>query len=70
MQTARAIDLTPISYYIGRETIIPRGDIPGCGCFGRRCLLFSSASRNAETYRGFFDVPSRRLVYFGTEIEI
>jgi KUP system potassium uptake protein len=62
------IDLTNITYYIGRETIIPREDIPGMWVW--REALFAFLQRNAERTAAFFDVPARQVVEFGTEIEI
>src|SRR5258705_11846759 len=62
------IDLTDITYYIGRETIIPREDVP-CMCVWRG-NVFAFLQRNAERTAAFFDVPARQVVEFGTEIEI
>lgn len=62
------IDLTDITYYIGRETIIPREDIPGMWVW--RESLFAFLQRNAERSAAFFGVPTRQVVEFGTEIEI
>jgi KUP system potassium uptake protein len=62
------IDLTDITYYIGRETIIPREDIPGMWVW--RETVFAFLQRNAERTAAFFDVPARQVVEFGTEIEI
>nr|WP_244541803.1 KUP/HAK/KT family potassium transporter [Afipia sp. GAS231] len=62
------IDLTDITYYIGRETIIPREDIPGMWVW--RESLFAFLQRNAERTAAFFGVPTKQVVEFGTEIEI
>ena len=62
------IDLTDITYYIGRETIIPREDVPGMWVW--REALFAFLQRNAERSAAFFGVPTRQVVEFGTEIEI
>ncbi len=62
------IDLTDITYYIGRETIIPSEDIPGMWVW--RESLFAFLQRNAERSAAFFGVPTRQVVEFGTEIEI
>jgi KUP system potassium uptake protein len=62
------IDLDDITYYIGRETIIPREDIPGMWVW--RESIFAFLQRNAERTAAFFDVPARQVVEFGTEIEI
>jgi KUP system potassium uptake protein len=62
------IDLKDVTYYIGRETIIPREDIPGMWVW--RETLFAFLQRNAERTAAFFGVPSGQVVEFGTEIEI
>ncbi|HMM91187.1 KUP/HAK/KT family potassium transporter [Bradyrhizobium sp.] len=62
------IDLTDITYFIGRETIIPREDIPGMWVW--REALFAFLQRNAERTAAFFDVPAKQVVEFGTELEI
>jgi KUP system potassium uptake protein len=62
------IDLTDITYYIGRETIIPSEDVPGMWVW--RETLFAFLQRNAERSAAFFGVPTRQVVEFGTEIEI
>jgi KUP system potassium uptake protein len=62
------IDLTDVTYYIGRETIIPSEDIPGMWVW--RESLFAFLQRNAERTAAFFGVPSGQVVEFGTEIEI
>jgi len=62
------IDLNDITYYVGRETIIPREDVPGMWVW--REALFAFLQRNAERSAAFFGVPTRQVVEFGTEIEI
>jgi KUP system potassium uptake protein len=62
------IDLSDITYYVGRETIIPREDVPGMWVW--REALFAFLQRNAERSAAFFGVPTRQVVEFGTEIEI
>jgi len=62
------IDLTDITYYIGRETIIPSETIPGMWVW--RETVFAFLQRNAERSAAFFGVPTRQVVEFGTEIEI
>jgi KUP system potassium uptake protein len=62
------IDLTDITYYIGRETIIPREDIPGMWVW--RETVFAFLQRNATRTAAFFGVPTKQVVEFGTEIEI
>jgi KUP system potassium uptake protein len=62
------INLSNVTYYIGRETIIPREDIPGMWVW--REAVFAFLQRNAERTAAFFDVPTGQVVEFGTEIEI
>jgi KUP system potassium uptake protein len=62
------IDLTDITYYIGRETIIPSQDVPGMWVW--RETVFAFLQRNAERSAAFFGLPTRQVVEFGTEIEI
>jgi KUP system potassium uptake protein len=62
------IDLSDITYYIGRETIIPSEDIPGMWLW--RENVFAFLQRNAERSAAFFGVPAKQVVEFGTEIEI
>jgi KUP system potassium uptake protein len=62
------IDLSDITYYVGRETIIPREDVPGMWVW--RETVFAFLQRNAERTAAFFGVPTRQVVEFGTEIEI
>ena len=62
------LDLNDITYYIGRETIIPSEDIPGMWLW--RETVFAFLQRNAERSAAFFGVPTKQVVEFGTEIEI
>ncbi len=62
------IDLTDVSYYIGRETIIPTDKVAGMAVW--RESVFAFLQRNAERSAAFFGVPTKQVVEFGTEIEI
>lgn len=62
------IDLSDITYYIGRETIIPSEKIAGMWVW--RETVFAFLQRNAERTAAFFGVPTKQVVEFGTEIEI
>jgi len=62
------IDLSDLTYYVGRETIIPSEDVPGMWVW--REAIFAFLQRNAERSAAFFGVPPRQVVEFGTEIEI
>ena len=62
------IDLSDITYYIGRETIIPSEEIAGMWLW--RENVFAFLQRNAERSAAFFGLPTKQVVEFGTEIEI
>ncbi len=62
------LDLSDVSYYIGRETIIPTEKVAGMALW--REGIFAFLQRNAERSAAFFDVPTKQVVEFGTEIEI
>jgi K+ transporter len=62
------IDLTDITYYKGRETIIPRGDIPGTMGIAGVAVRVPAAQRRTDG--GILRGPARQAVEFGTEIEI
>ncbi|MBR0855993.1 potassium transporter Kup [Bradyrhizobium liaoningense] len=62
------IDLSDITYFVGRETIIPREDVPGMWVW--REGVFAFLQRNAERSAAFFGVPTKQVVEFGTELEI
>lgn len=62
------IDLDQMSYYIGRETVIPRDDIAGMAVW--RESLFAFMQRNAERSAAHFHIPATRVVEVGVEIEI
>jgi KUP system potassium uptake protein len=62
------IDLTDVTYYIGRETIIPSDQVAGMWVW--RESVFAFLQRNAERSAAFFGLPTGQVVEFGTEIEI
>jgi KUP system potassium uptake protein len=62
------IDPANITYYVGRETIIPSGEVVGMAVW--RETLFAFLQHNAKGSAAFFGVPARQVVEFGTEIEI
>jgi KUP system potassium uptake protein len=61
-------NLPDVSYYIGRETIIPTVYIPGMWVW--REALFAFMQRNAERSAAYFSIPVAQVVELGTEIEI
>jgi KUP system potassium uptake protein len=60
--------LPEVSYYIGRETIIPTIYIPGMWVW--REALYAFMQRNAERSAAYFSIPAAQVVELGTEIEI
>jgi KUP system potassium uptake protein len=62
------VDLGELSYYIGRETVIPREEIAGMAMW--REALFSFMQRNAERSAAHFHIPAKQVVEVGVEIEI
>ena len=62
------VDLAEISYYIGRETVIPREEIEGMAMW--REGLFAFMQRNAERSAAHFHIPATQVVEVGVEIEI
>jgi KUP system potassium uptake protein len=60
--------LDEVSYYIGRETIIPTERIPGMWVW--REALYAFMQRNAERSAAYFCIPAAQVVEVGIEIEI
>jgi len=60
--------LPEVSYYIGRETIIPTEYIPGMWVW--REALYAFMQRNAERSAAYFSIPATQVVEIGIEIEI
>jgi len=60
--------LHEVSYYIGRETIIPTAQIPGMWVW--REALYAFMQRNAERSAAYFCIPVAQVVEIGIEIEI
>jgi KUP system potassium uptake protein len=63
-------DIAPekLSYYIGHETVIATGRMPGMAMW--RQALFGFLQRNAEQSAAYFSVPAAQVVEVGWEIEI
>ena len=61
-----AFDLNRMSFFISRETIVPR--LPP-GTLWRE-MLFKLMLRNAASAAEFFQIPAERVVELGTQIEI
>jgi KUP system potassium uptake protein len=67
-EQARCGNLSKISYYISRETIIPTARIPGMSVW--RKGLYAFMQRNAEQSDAYFCIPPTQVVEMGIEIEI
>ena len=62
------IDLSDVTYYVGRETIAPRQDRRGLPRW--RTKLFSVMARNAARISDYLRLPCDEVVEIGREIEI
>jgi KUP system potassium uptake protein len=60
------IDKDRITYFVGRETLIPSGR----GLRRFRSWLFAVISRNAMSATAYFGIPPNRVVELGMQIEI
>jgi KUP system potassium uptake protein len=55
------------SYYLGRETLIPKRGVPGMAEWRKH--LFRFLSHNARSATDFFAIPPNRVVEIGMQIE-
>jgi KUP system potassium uptake protein len=60
-------DVADTSFYLGRETLIPKRG--GQGMADWRKFLFRFLSRNARSATDFFAIPPNRVVEIGAQIE-
>ena len=60
-------NLSEVSYYIGRETVIPT-TLPGMWMW--REAIYAFMQRNAERSAAYFLIPAAQVVEIGIEIEI
>jgi K+ transporter len=63
-----AFDLENLTYYVGRETLIPDQKVPGMATWRDR--LFSFMSRNAMRATVFYGLPPEDVVELGFQIRI
>ncbi len=61
-------DLDRMTYYIGRETVLPTAEVAGMPAW--RETVFAAMQRNAERSASHFCIPTRQAVEVGLEIEI
>jgi KUP system potassium uptake protein len=64
-----AVDMMETSFFLGRETLIPRLDVESDMAFWRE-KLFVAMFRNAGSATAFFKIPSNRVVELGTQVEL
>jgi KUP system potassium uptake protein len=62
------VDTSRVTYYIGRETLIPTDDVGGMALWRER--LFAFLSRNALRTAVYYGIPVEQVVELGIEIEI
>jgi KUP system potassium uptake protein len=62
------VDLDDVTYYVGRETIVPRED--GRGLPGWQVRIFVGLERNAVHISDFFSLPSDQVVEIGRQVAI
>jgi len=63
-----AFDVMDTSFFLSRDTVIPRSDHPGMAMW--RDHVFAWMTRNATRATDFFNIPPNRVVELGTHIEI
>lgn len=63
----RKFDLMDTTFFLGRETLIPKGAL-GMAVWRER--LFALMSRNATSAMAFFRLPPNRVVELGAQIEL
>jgi len=66
---AAGVALAPddITYYLGRETVVPTA-LPGMALWRER--LFAYMSRNAARAGAFYRIPSKRVFEVGTQVDL
>jgi KUP system potassium uptake protein len=62
------VDLNDVTYYVGHETIVSRGDRTGLPRWQE--ALFGAMERNAIHVSDFFSLPSDQVVELGRQIAI
>ena len=62
------VDLADVTYYVGHETVVGRGDREGLPGWQER--LFVAMERNAAHVSDFFSLPNDQVVEIGRQIAI
>jgi KUP system potassium uptake protein len=65
---AYGLDLSPMktTYFLGKETLIPKGS-KGMGSLRKQ--LFALMARNSQTASRFFHLPPNRVIELGQQLE-
>jgi len=61
------IEMDEVSYFIGRETIVPT-DLPGMALW--REHIFSWMMRNASSVVAYYKLPSKQVMELGSRVDI
>lgn len=62
------VDLDHVTYYVGREHLIPSDEMPGMSLWREK--LFAFMSRNASLATLFYNIPPERVVELGLQVRL
>jgi len=62
------IDREHMTYYVGRESVIPTKQVPGMRLWQEK--LFAFLTRNALSATAFYRLPSDRVMEIGIHVDI
>lgn len=62
------VDLDAVTYYVGREALVPGETMPGMIRFGSR--LFSFLARNARPATTYYGLPPEHVVALGIRVKV
>ena len=62
------IDLSDVTYYVGHETVVPRGDAEALPRWVE--ALFAFMQRNASHLTDYFRLPPDQVVEIGRQVAI
>ncbi|MDA3920154.1 MAG: potassium transporter Kup [Salinisphaera sp.] len=62
------LDVEQMTYYVGRETLIPTRAVPGMMVWREHLFIFMA--RNATPATAYYKIPPERVVELGIQIEI
>ncbi len=66
-QDGLIVDTNEVTYYLGRETLIPSERVGGMAFWRER--LFAFLARNAQRTASFYGIPTEQVVELGIELE-